>query len=38
VIAAVVLGAYGTIYFAATYAMRVEECAAMVRRVLRSRR
>jgi putative peptidoglycan lipid II flippase len=33
--AAVVLGTYGLIYFAATYAMHVEECAAMVRRIRR---
>jgi putative peptidoglycan lipid II flippase len=32
--AAVVLGAYGTIYFAATYAMRVEECVELARRVI----
>jgi putative peptidoglycan lipid II flippase len=31
--AAVVLGAYGIIYFAATYVMRVEECAGTIRRI-----
>jgi putative peptidoglycan lipid II flippase len=31
--AAVVLGAYGVIYFAATYVMRVEECAGTIRRL-----
>jgi putative peptidoglycan lipid II flippase len=34
VVAAVVLGAYGMTYFAATFAMRVPECATMVRRIL----
>jgi putative peptidoglycan lipid II flippase len=33
VIAAVVLGAYGVTYFAATYAMRIDECAGMIRRI-----
>ena len=33
--AVVVLGVYGTLYFAATYVMGVEECAGTVRRVLR---
>jgi putative peptidoglycan lipid II flippase len=33
--AAVVLGAYGISYFAATYAMRVEECAGTIQRILR---
>jgi putative peptidoglycan lipid II flippase len=33
--AAVVLGAYGVLYFAGTFAMRVEECAGMIRRVMR---
>jgi len=32
--AALVLGVYGVLYFAATYAMRVEECAAVVGRAL----
>jgi putative peptidoglycan lipid II flippase len=31
--AAVVLGTYGLIYFAATYVMRVEECAGTIRRI-----
>jgi putative peptidoglycan lipid II flippase len=33
--AIVVLGAYGVIYFAATYVMGVEECAGTLRRILR---
>jgi putative peptidoglycan lipid II flippase len=33
--AVVVLGAYGTIYFAATYLMGVEECAGTIRRIVR---
>jgi putative peptidoglycan lipid II flippase len=33
--AVVVLGAYGMIYFAATYIMGVEECAGTIRRILR---
>ena len=33
VTAVVVLGAYGVIYFAATYVMRVEECAGTIRRI-----
>jgi putative peptidoglycan lipid II flippase len=35
VAAIVVLGAYGLLYFAATYIMRVEECAGTIRRILR---
>jgi putative peptidoglycan lipid II flippase len=35
IVAAVVLGAYGVTYFAVTWMLRVEECAAMVRRVIR---
>jgi len=31
--AAVVLGAYGVLYFAATYALGVEECAGTLRRL-----
>jgi putative peptidoglycan lipid II flippase len=33
--AVVVLGAYGVIYFAATFVMRVEECAGTLRRLAR---
>jgi putative peptidoglycan lipid II flippase len=33
--AIVVLGAYGVIYFSATYAMGVDECASTIRRILR---
>jgi hypothetical protein len=33
--AVVVLGAYGVLYFAGTFVMRVEECAGTMRRVLR---
>jgi putative peptidoglycan lipid II flippase len=33
--AIVVLGAYGMIYFAATYALGVEECAGTIRRIVR---
>jgi putative peptidoglycan lipid II flippase len=36
--AVVVLGAYGTIYFAATYLMGVEECAGTIRRIARKLR
>jgi putative peptidoglycan lipid II flippase len=37
VTAAVVLGAYGVTYFVFTYVTGVEECATMVRRLLRRR-
>jgi putative peptidoglycan lipid II flippase len=36
--AALILGAYGSLYFAITYAFRVEECAAVFRRLARFRR
>jgi putative peptidoglycan lipid II flippase len=34
---ALILGTYGAVYFVATYALGVEECAGAVRRVLRTR-
>jgi putative peptidoglycan lipid II flippase len=38
VAAVAILGTYGVLYFAATYAARVEECAGALRRVARLRR
>ena len=38
VAAVAILGTYGVVYFGASYAMRVEECAGAVRRVARLRR
>jgi putative peptidoglycan lipid II flippase len=37
VFGAMVIGAYGAVYFGATYVLGVEECAGAVRRVLRRR-
>jgi hypothetical protein len=36
--AVAILGTYGVVYFGASYAMRVEECAGALRRVARLRR